>query len=62
MLTDDDEPRNKPAKPKPLDGLSVDDLKTYIADLEAEIARAEAAMKAKQAHIAAMAALFKTPS
>ena len=61
MLMDEDEPRHKPAKPKPLDGLSVDDLKAYIADLQAEIARAGTAMKAKQAHIAAMQSLFKTP-
>ncbi len=63
MLMDDDlEPRNAPKKPKPLDTMSVDDLRGYVADLKAEIARAEAAIEAKSAHLTAAAAFFKTPS
>jgi uncharacterized small protein (DUF1192 family) len=62
MLTDDDtEPRNRPKKPKPLDNLSIDELKQYVVDLKDEIIRVEAAIKAKEAHKAAMSALFKTP-
>ena len=63
MLIDDDlEPRNAPKKPKPLDTMSVDDLKNYVAALKAEITRAEAAIEAKSAHLAAAAAFFKVSS
>ncbi len=62
MLTDDDnEPRNRPRKPRPLDNMSIDELKQYVVDLKDEIVRVEAAIQAKEAHKAAMAALFKTP-
>ena len=62
MLTDDDlEPRNRPKKPKALDGMSIDELKQYVADLKDEIVRVEAAIKAMEAHKAAMDAMFKTP-
>jgi len=47
-------------KPKPLDDMSVGDLKDYVAALQAEIVRVEAAIKAKQAHLEAMNSLFKT--
>ncbi len=61
MDFEDLEPRNKTKKPKPLDDMSVSDLKDYVAALQAEIARVEAAIKAKQAHLEAMNALFKSP-
>ncbi len=61
MLIDDLEPQKQSKKPKPLDALSVDELKEYVTELKAEIVRVEAAMAAKQAHMAAMASLFKTP-
>jgi uncharacterized small protein (DUF1192 family) len=61
MDFEDLEPRNRTKKPKPLDDMSVSDLKDYVAALTAEIARAEAAIKAKQAHLEAMNALFKAP-
>ena len=62
MLIDDDlEPTNKPKKPKPLDIMSVDELKAYVEALKAEIARAEAAIAGKSAHLAAADALFKKP-
>jgi uncharacterized small protein (DUF1192 family) len=44
-----------------LDMLGVDELKAYIAVLEAEISRVKAAISAKDAHKAAAAAFFKTP-
>lgn len=60
MLIDDDlEPKNHPKKPKPLDAMSVDDLKAYVDELKAEVARAEAAIAAKSAHLAAADAFFK---
>jgi uncharacterized small protein (DUF1192 family) len=61
MDFEDLEPRNKVKKPKPLDDMSVADLKEYVAALQAEIARVETAIKAKQAHLEAMNSLFKTP-
>jgi uncharacterized small protein (DUF1192 family) len=60
MDMDELEPRRKPAQQKLLDPLSVGELEEYIADLEAEIARARAAIKAKQAHRAGIDGLFKT--
>ena len=61
MDFEDLEPRNKVKKPKPLDDMSVGDLKEYVAALQAEIVRVEAAIKAKQSHLEAMNALFKSP-
>lgn len=59
MLIDDLEPQKQPKKPKPLDAMSVDELRAYIDDLKAEIERVEAAIGSKQAHLAAAAAFFK---
>ena len=61
MDFEDLEPRSKVKKPKQLDDMSVGDLKEYVAALQAEIVRVEAAIKAKQAHLEAMNALFKSP-
>jgi uncharacterized small protein (DUF1192 family) len=60
MDTDDLEPRKQAVKPKDLDGMSVAELKDYIAGLEAEIERARAKIAAKEAHRAGAAALFRT--
>jgi uncharacterized small protein (DUF1192 family) len=60
-----DEDTPKPARnlliPPPLDMLGVDELRAYIAALEAEISRVNAAISAKNAHKTAAAAFFKTP-
>ena len=61
MDFEDLEPRKQTKKPKPLDDMSVADLKEYVAALQAEIVRVEAAINAKQAHLEAMNSLFKTP-
>ena len=61
MDFEDLEPQKQSKKPKPLDNMSVGDLKEYVAALQAEIVRVEAAIKAKQAHLEAMNSLFKTP-
>jgi len=61
MDFEDLEPQKKAKKPKPLDDMSVGDLKEYVAALQAEIVRVEAAITAKQSHMAAMDALFKKP-
>jgi len=59
MDIDELEPRRTPTQPKPLDPLSVGELEDYIARLEAEIARARAAIAAKQAHRAGIDGLFR---
>ena len=61
MDFEDLEPQKQSKKPKPLDNMSVGDLKEYVAALQDEIVRVEAAIKAKQAHLEAMNSLFKTP-
>jgi uncharacterized small protein (DUF1192 family) len=56
---DDLDPRQKKSQPKNLDSMNIDDLKEYAAALEAELARVEEKIKAKQSHAAAAASLFK---
>ena len=60
MLTEDDEPRPKHRlAPLPLDPLGVAELHAYIAELGAEITRAEAAIARKQSHRNAADNVFK---
>jgi len=61
MLNDDDLPTPKPTRMhKPvLDLLGVDELRDYIAELQAEIARVEADIVKKQAHRSAADAFFR---
>lgn len=60
MLTDDDfDPRTKRMKPRPLDVLSVDQLRDYITDLKNEISRAEADIARKEKAAAAADSFFK---
>ena len=56
---DDDPPARRTAPPKDLTPLSVDELQDYIAGLEAEIARARAAISAKESHRSGAEGLFK---
>ncbi len=60
MSIDDLEPQKQPKKPKPLDGMSIDELKFYVVALQDEIKRVEAAIAVKKAHMQAVSALFKT--
>lgn len=53
------EPGRRPAKPRDLTTLSIGELNEYIANLEAEIARAREAIKAKEAVRSGAEALFK---
>ena len=59
MDTDDLEPIKKKPQPKDLSRMSIGDLKEYIADLKAEITRAEAAIANKDKARAGAAAFFK---
>jgi uncharacterized small protein (DUF1192 family) len=62
MFADDDlDPKTKRLKLRPLDKLSIDDLKTYIDDLKAEIIRVESDIIKKEAHKNAISGLFKKP-
>jgi uncharacterized small protein (DUF1192 family) len=59
MDIEDLEPRKKTATPLNLDTLSIEELTDYIASLEAEIARVQAKIAAKKAHLAGAAELFR---
>ncbi|EME71311.1 hypothetical protein H261_03913 [Paramagnetospirillum caucaseum] len=59
MDTDDLEPRNKPQALRNLDPMSIEELRDYIADLRAEIARTEQAISTKQAVKMGAEAFFK---
>lgn len=59
MDLEDLEPRKTKPQPRNLDPLSVDELNTYIQELEAEIARVKAEIDKKQAHLSAASAFFK---
>jgi len=63
MINPDDDlpkPAQKLLVPPPLDMLGIDELRAYITALEAEIARVQSVIAAKDAHKAAAAAFFKT--
>lgn len=63
MLFDDDlDPKTKKRKPRPLDLLSVPELKEYVTDLKAEIVRVEADIAKKEKSKSAAEALFKGQS
>jgi len=61
MDIDDLEPQKKKPILRNLDPLSIEELQGYIAEMKEEIARVEAKIAAKQAHLSAAAGLFKTP-
>ncbi len=61
----DEEPRPKPPQrftPAALQDWAETDLRTYIEDLKAEIARAEAAIAARSNQRAAADAFFRRPA
>lgn len=55
---DEFEPQRTKPKPRDLTPMSVGELQDYIASLEEEIARAEAAIAKKEAHRSGIDALF----
>lgn len=59
MDTDDLEPQKKQAAKKDLDVMSIEALGEYIEELEAEIERARAAIKGKEAARVGAEAFFK---
>lgn len=58
-MFDEELPGKKPAVVKNLEPMSVDELRAYIVDLKAEIARVEADIAKKQAHKSAADFFFK---
>lgn len=60
-MIDEDEPRPRPRRLTELrlDPLGVEELDSYIAELRAEIARAEAEIGRKRGHRSAADALFR---
>ncbi len=61
MMMEDDLPRPKPRRlaDLKLDGLGVEELESYIAELRAEIARVEAEIGRKHGHRSAADAIFR---
>ena len=59
MDESDLEPRRKPAQPKDLTLLGIGELETYVAELEAEIARVRVEIAAKVGQRRGAEALFK---
>ena len=61
MFSDDDlDPKTKRLKLRPLDNVSVPELKDYVVQLKEEIARAEADIAKKEKSKAAADAIFKS--
>jgi len=60
MEWDDLEPKKKKPAPKDLHVMGVEELQDYIAELEAEIARAREAIAEKQKHRSGVEGLFKS--
>jgi uncharacterized small protein (DUF1192 family) len=63
MALEDDAPPLKRRRLEPLllDSLGIDELRLYIAELKAEIARVEVDIDRKQGHRSAADAFFKRP-
>ncbi len=59
MDADDLEPRVKPQTKKDLSPLSVEELRHYIGQLEAEIERVKADIATKQSHLLGAESFFK---
>jgi len=60
MDESDLEPRRKPAQPKDLTLLGIEELETYVAELEAEIARVRVEIAAKLGQRRGAEALFNS--
>ena len=60
MEDQDIEPLHKKPKPKDLDVMSIEALKEYVADLEAEIERAKVTVVAKEDHRSKVDSIFKS--
>ncbi|WP_158745962.1 DUF1192 domain-containing protein [Acidisphaera sp. L21] len=59
MWDEEEPPKPRRVAPLPLDPLGVSELRDYIAELQVEIARAEAAIGRKQDHRSAADSFFR---
>jgi len=59
MTIDDLEPRKQQPKPRDLDLLGVEELRDYLAELEAEAERVKAKIQSKTSYRGAVEGLFK---
>ena len=59
MDEDDLEPRREAPKQRNLEPMSVEELKAYIVELEAEIARVQAHLESKEKYRSGIETLFK---
>ncbi|MBC6439687.1 MAG: DUF1192 domain-containing protein [Rhodospirillales bacterium] len=59
MDIDDVEPKRPTAKPRNLETMSIEALKDYVAELEAEIGRARAMINSKEGARASADSVFK---
>jgi uncharacterized small protein (DUF1192 family) len=59
MDEEDPLPRSKKPEPRNIEVLSIEALGEYIAELEAEIARVQAEIEAKRAHLSGAEAIFR---
>ncbi len=59
MDEDDLEPRREAPKQRNLEPMSIEELKAYIAELEAEIARVQAHLESKEKYRGGIETLFK---
>jgi uncharacterized small protein (DUF1192 family) len=60
MDPEDLEPRRTAPKPRNLEIMGIEELEAYIAELQAEIDRAQAAIDSRKKHRSAADALFKS--
>jgi uncharacterized small protein (DUF1192 family) len=58
-IEEEPRPKHRLFSPPKLDGAAAEELRAYIGDLRTEIARVEAELQRKQAHLTAAAAFFK---
>lgn len=59
LSEDDLEPKKKPAALRPLDKMSIDELRDYIQSMTIEIRRVEAEIARKESHRAAADSFFR---
>ena len=59
MDIEDLEPRHKQAKPKDLGAMGVDELESYLTELQAETERVKAKIESKKTYLAGAGAFFK---
>ncbi len=60
MDLEDLEPRKKATKPKDLEAMGVEELDSYLAELETEAVRVKAAIEGKKSYLTGAKSFFKS--